>query len=107
MYRLEHGGKSTKEGTRSGVDRRERMKRGSGIKDRDERSKGIEILQFYLLLSGKTRAKIILTTDAFCLSLSLDSIFGQNFLSSSRSLSLWKNEFTKIKYVFYYEQRVK
>ena len=44
MYRLEHGGKSTKEGTRSGVDRRERMKRGSGIKDRDERSKGIEIL---------------------------------------------------------------
>jgi hypothetical protein len=36
----EHGGKSTREGAKSG---RERMKRGSGVEDREERSKGIEI----------------------------------------------------------------
>ena len=36
-------GKSTREGAKSGVRRRERMKRGSGTKDREERSKGIEI----------------------------------------------------------------
>ena len=32
----ENGGKSTREGTIRGVDRRERTKRGSGMKDRDE-----------------------------------------------------------------------
>jgi hypothetical protein len=32
------------EGVTSGVGRRERMKGDSGIKDRDERSRGIEIL---------------------------------------------------------------
>ncbi len=36
-------GKSTREGDRSGVGRHERMKRGNGMKDRDERSRGIEI----------------------------------------------------------------
>ena len=36
---VEHGGKSTR-----GVGRRERMKRDSGMRDRDERSRGIEIL---------------------------------------------------------------
>ena len=35
--------KSTREGTKSGVGRRERMKRGSGMDDLEERSKGIEI----------------------------------------------------------------
>ena len=40
----EHGGKRTSEGARIGVGRRERMKRDSGIKDRDDRSRGIEIL---------------------------------------------------------------
>ena len=32
-----------REGARGGVERRERMKRGSGMKDRDERSRGMEI----------------------------------------------------------------
>ena len=41
--RAERGGKRTREGSRSGVGRHERMKRGSGMKDRDERSRGIEI----------------------------------------------------------------
>ena len=35
--------KSTREGARSGVGRRERKKRGSGMKDRDVRSRGIVI----------------------------------------------------------------
>ena len=39
----EHGGNGTREGTKSGVERRERMKRGRGMYDRDERSRGIEI----------------------------------------------------------------
>ena len=34
----------TREGVRSGVRHLERMKRGSGIKDRDDKSIGIEIL---------------------------------------------------------------
>jgi hypothetical protein len=34
------------EGTRSGGGHLERMKHGSGIKDRDDRSSGIEILMF-------------------------------------------------------------
>jgi hypothetical protein len=34
----------TREGVRNGVGHLERMKRGSGIKDRDDRSSGIEIL---------------------------------------------------------------
>jgi hypothetical protein len=33
----------TREGARSGVTRLDRMKHGSGIKDRDDRSRGIEI----------------------------------------------------------------
>ena len=40
----EHGGKRTREGDKSGIGRLERMKRGNGIKDRDDRSSGIEIL---------------------------------------------------------------
>jgi hypothetical protein len=40
MYRL---GQSTSEGARSGVTRLDRMKHGSGIKGRDDRSSGIEI----------------------------------------------------------------
>ena len=39
----EHGGKSTREGVRNGVRRHERMKRGSDMKDRGERSRGIEM----------------------------------------------------------------
>ncbi len=35
--------KSTREGAKIGVGRHERMKRGSGMKGRDERSRGIEI----------------------------------------------------------------
>jgi hypothetical protein len=41
---VEHGGKRTREGDKSGIGRLERMKRGNGIKDLDERSSGIEIL---------------------------------------------------------------
>jgi hypothetical protein len=37
-------GKRTREGARSGVGRLERMKRGNGTKDRDDRSSGVEIL---------------------------------------------------------------
>jgi hypothetical protein len=45
MCRLtEHGGKRTREGAKSGIGRLERMKRGHGIKDRDDKSNGIEIL---------------------------------------------------------------
>ena len=33
-----------RQGVQSGMGRRERMKHGSGMKDRDERSRGIEIL---------------------------------------------------------------
>ena len=40
--RTEHGGKSTTEGAQNGVERHERMKRGNGMKDRDERSCVIE-----------------------------------------------------------------
>ena len=40
----EHGGKRTREGVKSGIGRLERMKRGNGIKGRDDRSRGIEIL---------------------------------------------------------------
>ena len=38
-----HGGKSTREGGKRGVGRRERMKRVNGMNDPDERSRGIEI----------------------------------------------------------------
>ncbi len=40
----ERGGKRTREGAKSGMGRLERMKHGSGIKDRDDKSSGIEIL---------------------------------------------------------------
>ena len=41
MCRLvEHGGKRTREGAKSGVGRRERMKRGRGMNGRDDRSRG-------------------------------------------------------------------
>jgi hypothetical protein len=44
MCRLEeHGGKRTREGAKSGIGRLERMKRGHGIKDREDKSSGIEI----------------------------------------------------------------
>ena len=39
----ESGGKSTREGAKTGVGRHERMKRDRGTNDRDERSRGIEI----------------------------------------------------------------
>jgi hypothetical protein len=42
--KTEHGGKRTREGTKSGVGRLERMKCGKGIKGRDERSIDIEVL---------------------------------------------------------------
>ena len=38
------GGKRTREGAKSGMGRLERMKYGSGIKDREDKSRGIEIL---------------------------------------------------------------
>ena len=41
--KAEHGGKSTREGSKNGVGRRERMKFGRGTSGREERSKGIEI----------------------------------------------------------------
>ena len=37
------GGKSTRKGAESGVGRREWIKQVSGMKDRDERSRGMEI----------------------------------------------------------------
>ncbi len=40
---VRNGGKRTREGVRNGVGRHERMKRGNGMKVRDERSRGIEI----------------------------------------------------------------
>ena len=39
----ESGGKSTREGAKTGVGRHERMKRDRGTNDRDERSRVIEI----------------------------------------------------------------
>ena len=42
--KTEHGRKRTREGAKSGRGRLERMKRGNGIKGRDDRSSGIEIL---------------------------------------------------------------
>ena len=41
--RQNKGGISTREGTKIGVGRLERINRGRGMKDRDERSRGIEI----------------------------------------------------------------
>jgi hypothetical protein len=40
----EHRGEKTREGAKSGRGRLERMKHGNGIKDRDDKSNGIEIL---------------------------------------------------------------
>ncbi len=37
-------GRKTREGAKSGVERLERIKRGDGIKDRDDKSNDIEIL---------------------------------------------------------------
>jgi len=39
----EHRGEKTRDGAKSGVERLERMKHGSAIKDRDDKSSGIEI----------------------------------------------------------------
>jgi hypothetical protein len=44
VLHTEHGGERTREGAKSGTGRVERMKRGNGIKGRDDRSNGIEIL---------------------------------------------------------------
>jgi hypothetical protein len=44
VNQAEHGGKRTREGVKSGIGRLERMKHGNGIKGRDDRSRGIEIL---------------------------------------------------------------
>jgi hypothetical protein len=41
---MSHGGKKTREGDKSGVGHLERMKHTSGIKDREDKSRGIEIL---------------------------------------------------------------
>jgi hypothetical protein len=45
----ERGGKRTREGATSGVGRLERMKRGNGIKGRDDRSSGIEIVFCFIV----------------------------------------------------------
>ena len=52
--RTERGGKRTREGAKSGVERLERMKRGSGIKARQERSSGIEILDAFARINPQT-----------------------------------------------------
>jgi hypothetical protein len=39
---LEHGGKKSREGVKSGIGRLELMKHGNGIKVRDDRSIGID-----------------------------------------------------------------
>ncbi len=44
VNQAEHGGNRTREGVKSGIGRLERMKRGNGIKDRDDKSSGLEIL---------------------------------------------------------------
>ncbi len=44
VSQADHGGKRTREGTKSGIGRLERVKHGNGIKDGDDRSNGIEIL---------------------------------------------------------------
>ena len=45
MYRLGRTPRTkNKEGSKSGVEHLERIKHGSGIKDRDDESSGIEIL---------------------------------------------------------------
>jgi hypothetical protein len=44
VVQTEHIGEKTREGDKSGVGLLERMKRGSGIKGRDDRSSGMEIL---------------------------------------------------------------
>jgi hypothetical protein len=41
---IERGGKRTREGVNNGIGRLKRMKHGSGMKGRDDRSIGIEIL---------------------------------------------------------------
>ena len=43
QLKTERKGKSTREGAQNDVGRRERRKRGRGMKERDERSKGTEI----------------------------------------------------------------
>ena len=43
---LRRGGRKTREGDKSGVESLERINDGSGIKDRDDKSSGIEILMF-------------------------------------------------------------
>ena len=49
------------EGTRRGVGRRERMKRGSGMKARDERSRGIatHIADAFVIIKPTTPFKFV------------------------------------------------
>ncbi len=56
----ERGGKSTREGDKSGVGRRERMKHGSGMKGREKRSKGIEmsIADTFVIIKPTTLFKL-------------------------------------------------
>ena len=48
--------KSTREGPKSGVVRHERLKRGRGMNDRDERSRGIEIRTCVFIITDKAKA---------------------------------------------------
>ena len=57
-------GEKTREGTKSGVVRLERMKHGSGIKGRDDRSSGIEILIADVLAKIKPTDPLILAKQA-------------------------------------------
>ena len=62
VSQTEHGGKRTKEGAKSGIGRLERTKRGNGIKDRDDRSSGIEILMTDTFVKIKPTDPLRLTT---------------------------------------------
>ncbi len=57
-------GEQTREGARSGVTRLDHMKRGSGIKDRDDRSRGIEILIADALVKINPTDPLILAKQA-------------------------------------------
>jgi hypothetical protein len=57
-----NGGKRKREGATSGMGRLERMKHGSGINDRDDRSRGIEILMtdvFVKINPTEVRTRIV------------------------------------------------
>jgi hypothetical protein len=61
MYRR---GEKTREGAKSGVTRLDRIQRGSGIKDRDDRSRGIEIRIDEVLVKINPTDPLILAKQA-------------------------------------------